>query len=419
MIDVKHSLTVKLAAKLTALFTLTSIIIVYIYTVVLWNNIKNQKQEELLNAVSIITKSLENNDVKDIKAGFIELPYYVDFIIYKYDENKNPLNEEVIRTNNPYLPHLDITNNKLQHHKERLYFGDSDLNIFYASSVYEYHSNTIIIQVSINMDSDSATNMFSHLAWIIFITLIPIIIFSFIGSAFLTKRTTEPLKRELKRERQFTSDVSHELRTPVAVISGQANLLRRWGKDDKQQLEKSLAMIISEANSMEMIISNLLQMSRLERGAIVPEKVILLVEPLIERLKKETLVIKPDCTFNYTVSKDLKVFTDEELFHQVLTVVISNSLKYCDDPIEISINCKKDKAKKVIMTISDNGKGFDEKIIEHVFERFYRGDDSHNRNEGGCGLGLAIARTIIEAMGGIIYASNVEKGHGAVITIIL
>ncbi|MBR5645850.1 MAG: HAMP domain-containing histidine kinase [Treponema sp.] len=419
MIDVKHSLTVKLAAKLTLLFTLTSIIIVYIYTVVLWNNIKNQKQEELLNALSIIEKSLDKNDVKDIKAGFVELPYYIDFIIYRYDENGNPLNEDVFQTNNPYLPHLDITDNKLRHHKERLYFGDSDLNIFYISSPARYLTSDIVIQVSINMDSDSATNMFSHLAWIIFITLIPIIIFSFIGSAFLTKRTTEPLKRELKRERQFTSDVSHELRTPVAVISGQANLLRRWGKDDPAQLEKSLAMIISEANSMEMIISNLLQMSRLERGAIVPEKVILLAEPLMERLKKETLVIKPDCKFNYNVSKDLKVFTDEELLHQVFTVVISNSLKYCDDPIEININCRKDKAKKVIMTISDNGKGFEDKIIEHIFERFYRGDDSHNRNAGGCGLGLSIARTIVEALGGNIRASNVEKGHGAVITIVL
>ena len=77
------------------------------------------------------------------------------------------------------------------------------------------------------------------------------------------------LKKDFDRERQFTSDVSHELKTPVAVILGQANMLRRWGKDEPEQLEKSLSAIINESRSMEAVITNLLQMGRLESGRIL------------------------------------------------------------------------------------------------------------------------------------------------------
>ena len=76
------------------------------------------------------------------------------------------------------------------------------------------------------------------------------------------------LQTDFERERQFTADVSHELKTPLAVILGHANLLRRWGKNDPDRLESSLASLIREAHSMESIIGNLLQMTRIENGFI-------------------------------------------------------------------------------------------------------------------------------------------------------
>ena len=79
----------------------------------------------------------------------------------------------------------------------------------------------------------------------------------------------------------------------------------------------------------------------------------------------------------------------------------------------------KTKAGKHIFQIADNGPGFSENIVDHVFERFFRGDDAHSRAAGGSGLGLSIAKTIINSMNGIIEADNVKKGHGAIIRIIL
>lgn len=226
------------------------------------------------------------------------------------------------------------------------------------------------------------------------------------------------LKSDFDRERQFTSDVSHELRTPVAVISGQSNLLRRWGKDDPKQLEKSLGIIINETKSMENIISILLQMSRLECGKIQPNYTKVSLKPFFERLNTETQTISSVAKVIFNEKINAVIKTDEELLHQVFMVVISNSLKFCPEPLVITLT-HKTKAGKHIFQIADNGPGFSENIVDHVFERFFRGDDAHSRAAGGSGLGLSIAKTIINSMNGIIEADNVKKGHGAIIRIIL
>ena len=100
----------------------------------------------------------------------------------------------------------------------------------------------------------------------------------------------------------------------------------------------------------------------------------------------------------------------------MFTVVISNSIKFVGDGVVIKLSHYMEK-KHHCFEIEDNGPGFQEKIIPFVFERFYRGDDSHSRAAGGSGLGLSIAKTIINSMGGIISAHNSKNGGGAVIKI--
>ena len=228
------------------------------------------------------------------------------------------------------------------------------------------------------------------------------------------------LKIDFERERSFTSNVSHELKTPVAVILGQANLLRRWGKDDPKQLEKSIGTILNESRSMEAIISNLLQLSRLESGKIQPEFSNFSLDEQINRIIHEFSLVSPDSDFTWeSEDKDLNLTSDAELFHQLLTIVIQNSIKFTAENIKIKISSKKiidPKTGKdfISVSIEDNGPGFEEDVIPHVFERFYRGDSAHVRAAGGSGLGLSIARAITASLNGPITAAN-SPSPGALI----
>lgn len=436
-----HSVAFRLSILFTIILTAAVLILSVSFSAFIAKSIQNQKDEELILAAENIEATLYYNTINsDEDYANPDLPYYLTYIAY--DEN-----QEVIASNDPYLPYLPSTNGITATYLAKDYFIDGDLNILYYSkdSFIEGHRITII--TASNLDTDSASKFTTEIPNVILWTIIPVLLICFVVSIFMTRHTMSPvvkmtssakkisstnldtllpvskrddelnnlantfndlfirLKSDFDRERQFTSDVSHELKTPVAVILGQANLLRRWGKDDPAQLEKSLGTIINETKSMEAIITNLLQMSRLESGRVQPNWEIFDINQMFSRLKEETLSVKPETNFNYDEKLDIKVHGDIELLHQVFTVIISNSLKFAPDPTTLFLSCVVEN-NKVVIEIEDNGPGFGEENIPHVFERFYRGDEAHTRSAGGSGLGLSIAKTICESMNGNISAHN-------------
>lgn len=458
--QVHHSVALRLALRFSLLVTVAVILLSVSFIGVLNLNVQNQKSEELSEAAYQVQNGLDVNEDGEEIVDYekFQLPYYVSFTAYKIDSETGDV--ITIGTNDPYLPLLAATGEKARKHIEKDFFLDGDLNIYYLTRELDTSlSETVIIETALNMEIDSSTRMMSELPKAMLLLLIPVLVLSFFISLIITKRTMQPVKKmtatakdlsttnldtllpvskhndeiddmavtfndlfkrikiDFDRERQFTSDVSHELKTPVAVIMGQASLLKRWGKDDPAQLEKSLETIVKESKSMSAIIENLLQISRIENGRIKPKLERFKLDEMFERLKEECLSIKPDLQFEINCREKLFIIADKELLHQVFTVITSNSLKYCDaaniDPVKITCEAKEEKD-SVYISIKDNGEGFDDKTVEHAFERFYRGDEAHTRSAGGSGLGLSIAKTIIEAMEGTIRAEN-ENGAKIII----
>lgn len=450
-----HSVAVRVAFRFSLLVTAAVILLAFTFIGVLNLSVQNQKSEELSLAAGLVERGLNYSyeEMQGVDYEKFQLPYYISFLVYSVD----PVTERLVTlgTNDPYLPVLAETGRKAKKHIEKDFFLDGDLNIYYftRSAHLDVDANAprVIIETALNMETDSSTRMTRELPQAMALLLIPILILSFFISLTITKRTMQPVKKmtataknlsttnldtllpvskhndeiddmavtfndlfkrikiDFERERQFTSDVSHELKTPVAVIMGQANLLKRWGKDDPAQLEKSLETIVKESKSMSAIIENLLQISRIENGRIKPKLERFKLDELFERLQEESLSIKSDLQFEINCPKKFFVIADKELLHQVFTVITSNSLKYCTaakvNPIKISCEAKEEKD-YIYISIKDNGEGFDSKTVEHAFERFYRGDEAHTRSAGGSGLGLSIAKTIIESMDGSIHAEN-------------
>ncbi len=453
----KLSISAKLAFRFTFFLSSVVIMLIFIFARIQIGDINRQRSGDIyhfadileINYNKIITEN--SNEPYSIR----KVPRYINFLIYNIEEKKI----NIIATNSDEIFLLSQTGKKTKSYHQRKTANEPEINIIYLAHPLEKYPN-VIIQIWIDLQNDHVYQMKKRFPQQLLLSLIPIFIICFFITWFIAKRIMNPivkmtesakqisstnldlllsvknngdeldelaktfndlfnrLKIDFEREKQFTSDVSHELKTPVAVILGQANLIRRWGKDDSKQLEKSIATIISETKAMETIIYNLLQMTKIENGQILPQKESFLLSEFTDEIVQELEVLDNSAVLNFDFPKNLSINTDYALLHQVFMILISNSLKFCSKPIVINFKAVS-KDKKTIISISDNGQGFSKEILEHVFERFFRGDDAHTRSVGGSGLGLSIAKTIVQSLGGTICASNDENTNGAKITITL
>lgn len=209
----------------------------------------------------------------------------------------------------------------------------------------------------------------------------------------------------------FISIISHELKTPVALIKGYASTLRRTDADwDPEVVVDSLAVIEEEADRLTGLIEDLLDSTRLQSGALsikktdinFPEIVRILVERFSCQAKDHTL--RQDFPPGFPV-----VMGDETRLRQVLSNLITNAIKYAPGgEILISGQVRPD---EVILSVQDDGPGIEANDIPHVFDRFYRGPQAA-RNTKGAGLGLYLARSIIEAHGGRIWVEKPAASKG-------
>ena len=201
----------------------------------------------------------------------------------------------------------------------------------------------------------------------------------------------------------FISIVSHELRTPVALIKGYASTLRRDdAKWDKRTISDSLAVIEEEADRLSKMVDDLLDASRLQAGGLslnhadvsLPSLALRVSERFASQAPKHRLVT--DFPENFPI-----ILGDENRLEQVLSNLVSNALKYAGKgEIKISGDARPE---QVVVCVSDEGPGIDAKDLPHIFDRFYRSTNAVKQTKG-AGLGLYLARAIVEAHGGRIWA---------------
>jgi two-component system sensor histidine kinase KdpD len=215
------------------------------------------------------------------------------------------------------------------------------------------------------------------------------------------------------------TSISHDLRTPLASILGSATSLKQYRAQlsDADQ-EKLLATIGEEAERLNHFIANLLDMTRLESGALAPN--LDLIEPgdVVGSVLRRTRRLTQDHKVVLDVEPDLPLLrVDPVLFEQVLFNLIDNAAKYApaDSAITLRARCESGTVRLMVM---DEGPGLPDTDRERVFDKFYRARAGDNQRAG-TGLGLAIARGFMEAMGGTITAANRTDGPGAVFTLSL
>lgn len=220
--------------------------------------------------------------------------------------------------------------------------------------------------------------------------------------------STEMLKND------FVSNVSHELKTPLAVIQNYASILQSDELTDEERKEYS-ERIGAAANRLSVLVTNILQVNRLENQKISPVLHSFNLSEALSRciLNYDSILDEKEIELETQLDQNLIVNGDENLLDMVWNNLISNAIKFTPEKGKIEIEARKEE-NCVLVSVSDNGCGIHAEALHHIFDKFYQGDTSHATE--GNGLGLALVKRILDLLGGDISVDSVP-GKGSVFTV--
>ena len=207
----------------------------------------------------------------------------------------------------------------------------------------------------------------------------------------------------------LVANVSHELRTPITALQAVLeNLVDGVGKADPETLRTMLAQV----ERLGRLVQQLLDLSRLESGTLPLDRDLFDVRPMIEHAIRESQLHATDVEFAIEiVPRDFRLEADAERLHQVVANLVENAVRHSPPQGKVSVRALAAPGGGARLEVSDDGPGIPDSEVTRVFERFYRADSARSSSDGGAGLGLAIARWIVELHGGDIRVARNES-HG-------
>jgi signal transduction histidine kinase len=217
-----------------------------------------------------------------------------------------------------------------------------------------------------------------------------------IGAALLLRDVTIQ-ERRARAERDFVTNAAHELQTPIAAITSAIEVLQRGAKERRAERDRFLEHIERAVGRLTRLTQALLVLARAQAGTEIPRRTIVPLQPLLRGIAATSLgEVEVSC------AADVAVLANERLLEQAIVNLGQNALKYA--PGRVVLSAERDGA-MVTIQVQDEGPGIAQEEIERVFDRFYRHDTA-----AGFGLGLAIVRDAVDALGGVVELETSPKG---------
>lgn len=267
----------------------------------------------------------------------------------------------------------------------------------------------MIVFIDVTAQQGILTNLIYTFAVVGLIMLIVI----FFLSRYFANRSITPVKEAFEKQKQFIADASHELKTPLAIINTNTDVLLANREDTIENQAKWLHYIKSETERMSGLTNDLLYLTQIDdsRSSMIHAKFNMsdAVETII--LTMEAVIFEKNISLDYSIEPQLMVHGNSEQIKQVILILLDNAVKYSRAKGSVNVSLKKQN-NDVVLAVSNTGEGIAAEHLDRIFDRFYRTDASRARKHGGHGLGLAIARSIVEQHKGEIYARSVV-GEGA------
>ncbi|MDR6552427.1 HAMP domain-containing sensor histidine kinase [Paenibacillus qinlingensis] len=259
------------------------------------------------------------------------------------------------------------------------------------------------------LDVTAQQNILTNLVYTFTIVGLVMLIVIFFTSRYFANRSIAPVREAFQKQKQFIADASHELKTPLAVINTNADVLLANNEDTIESQSKWLHRIKSETERMKTLTNDLLYLTEMDDARANMLYSNFNVSESVESvlLTMEAVVFEKDLSLDYEIEPDLISHGNSEQIKQVVMILLDNAIKYTPPKGAITLTFK-NHHNDTLLTVTNTGEGIPPEHVERIFDRFYRADLSRSRKHGGYGLGLAIAKSIVEQHKGKIYAKSVQ-----------
>jgi signal transduction histidine kinase len=354
--------------------------------------------DKLNNLESILIKNKNNTTIKnfDIQNEESTRKIFMDFDIYTIIlDDMGDYTTIINHTNNDNteLSNIETIAKKIiNKHTANSYIG----NLYFNKYSYSFSSNnTLIISDNTSINKYLKNNLITNIIILIVMESIVLLI-----AYYLTKWIITPVNEAFEKQKRFIADASHELKTPLAVITASTEAYF-YDKNDKW-----VNNIKDESSRMAKLVKDLLNLASSEKELELVKTNINL-SSLIEKsvLTFESVFFEHDIKYIYNIEPNIIFNCNEEQIKPLMSILIDNAIKHTEHKGEVIINLNKNN-KDIILEVKNLGEPIKREDEKKIFERFYKCDDSRNRNSNNYGLGLAIAKNIVESHSGKISASS-------------
>ena len=363
-----------------------------------------------VNRTSEGIKDLNNESV--VKSGDKKPSVSSNTEAILFDENLNQL-----IAGNRFLGLDKITFNKKDlNHIRQLHiqnsFGQDEIYRVLLTEMNIETVSTNIKYAAVLINTTQLEQISQNHEQLIVVVMASFWILSLLASLYLARVSVKPLLESMQKQQNFVENASHELRTPLAVLQNRLETLFRKPEATIMESSESIASSLEEVRNMRLLTTNLLNLARRDDG-IKPD--LGEVQPEFFNTiftNYEMIATENHKVFHFENRIKRTIITDKLLLKQLMTILFDNAVKYTEEDGEINFVITATD-RNLYLTVSDDGIGIPQADKKKIFDRFYRVDKARTRQKGGFGLGLSLAKQIVDALRGSISVKD-NKPHGTI-----
>ena len=384
---------------------LVSIILLFVFTLMYQSNVNATYDKSVEDLKTISTLDISKFSEPQTNKVLKELQFIPLFIV-NIDESGVILSQ--IKSNISMDDESFKSIVKIAHESQEDIGTIKSMDIRYYKKHFSLYEKISFIDIS--RDNNSLDNLF-----VVFImTGVMTLIFFFFIILFLSNWALLPVEKTWNQQKQFIADASHELKTPLTVLLANMDILENNKSDTIQSQIKWIQASKQEAKQMKNLIEEMLFLAKSDANRVDNSKTAINVSDTLFSLilSMEVIAFEKNVIINYasTIDENLYTVANEKQLMSLLSILLENASKYAYEETSITVKLKREQS-KIKFEINNYGPVIPKNDIAHIFERFYRVDKSRNKEHGGYGLGLSIAKKITDENNmKISVESSVEKG---------